>query len=456
MSSEIPLALYAEVDKSREDRAEPGESYMEIDEDVGPPQLPAKKKKRKQPPSISPYKGKALKNKSADRNDVQNIDLQAGNVGASCSTTTLDSFAFLPVKDDKPSKRVSKYCIMLLLAVIITTLMIAITLTVSVISVTANYKVESDIAALHSELFVLQQSQCNSRSNDSYLDDDFEELYQLRQNFTQLLWDFQQLRSQLLDQCPSFTPSCSSLHPDCPSDYYQVRASNGSAVRVYCDMTLSCGGVTGGWMRVAELNMTDTSQQCPGELMEINNDSLRRCETMNKGCSPITYPTHNSYTKVCGRITAYQVGTTNAFRRYIISHSDINSTYVDGVSLTHGNPREHIWTFAAALDRNDNVTGERNNHCPCRFKENPFEPPPFVGEDYFCDAGNVEFMTGEIGLQTNPLWDGTDCLCCVSDNPPWFYKQLSQSTTDDIEMRVCRDEINEENIGIQEIEIYVQ
>ena len=78
------------------------------------------------------------------------------------------------------------------------------------------------------------------------------------------------------------------------------------------------------------------------------------------------------------------------------------------------------------------------------------DPPPFVGEDYFCDAGNEEFMTGETCLQTDPLWDGTDCLCC--DNPPWFYKQLPQPTTDDFEM----SEITDENIGIQEIEIYIQ
>ena len=48
-----------------------------------------------------------------------------------------------------------------------------------------------------------------------------------------------------------------------------------------------------------------------------------------------------------------------------------------------------------ALDRNENVTGERSSHCPCRFDVDPFYPPPFVGDDYFCDAGNEEFMTGE-------------------------------------------------------------
>ena len=39
--------------------------------------------------------------------------------------------------------------------------------------------------------------------------------------------------------------------------------SDGSAVSAYCDMTLLCGGVTGGWVRVAELDMTNSSHQCP-------------------------------------------------------------------------------------------------------------------------------------------------------------------------------------------------
>ena len=122
---------------------------------------------------------------------------------------------------------------------------------------------------------------------------------------------------------------------------------------------------------------------------------------------------------------------------------------MDGVSLTHGNSRQHIWTFAAALDRSFDEH-ESENFCPCQTNS---EPPLLVGEDYFCDAGNEEFMTGETGLQTDPLWDGTDCLCC--DNPPWFYKQLPQPTTDDIEMRMCKDR-SDENIAITEIEIYVQ
>ena len=203
--------------------------------------------------------------------------------------------------------------------------------------------------------------------------------------------------------------------------------------------------------------MTDSSQQCPNGLVERNETGIRQCQAEGVGCLSVNYSIANvGYSSVCGRITAYQVGSTNAFRKYFQNQdTSFESAYVDGVSLTHGNPRQHIWTFAAALDRNDNLTEGRSSHCPCRFDVNPFAPPPFVGEDYFCDAGNEEFMTGETGLQTDPLLDGTDCLCC--DNPPWFYKQLPQPTTDDIEMRVCKDELDDnENIAIAEIDLYVQ
>jgi lipocalin len=47
-------------------------------------------------------------------------------------------------------------------------------------------------------------------------------------------------------------------------------------VRVYCDMTMSCGGVTGGWMRVAELDMslTNSSSQYPGGLRQRNDSDI--------------------------------------------------------------------------------------------------------------------------------------------------------------------------------------
>ena len=59
------------------------------------------------------------------------------------------------------------------------------------------------------------------------------------------------------------------------------------------------------------------------------------------------------------------------------------------------------------------------------------------------------------------LWDGRGCIssnpCCSFNNPPWFYKQLPQPTTDNIEMRVCKDEdASNEDVAIEIVEIYVQ
>ena len=194
----------------------------------------------------------------------------------------------------------------------------------------------SDVQGLRQVISQLSSEMQESRA------DNIEELAVLKQNYLQLNLNFQQMRAALL--CPHFIFSCSSLNPDCPSDYYQVRASNGSVVRVYCDMTLSCGNTTGGWMRVAELNMTDASQQCPGELVERNEAGIRQCRIGGDRCFSVHYSTPDIvYSGLCGRIAAYQVGTTNAFRHYFDTATDtINSNYVDGISLTHGNPREHI------------------------------------------------------------------------------------------------------------------
>ena len=59
------------------------------------------------------------------------------------------------------------------------------------------------------------------------------------------------------------------------------------------------------------------------------------------------------------------------------------------------------------------------------------------------------------------LWDGVGCgtqnECCSFNTPPWFFKQLPQPTTEDIEMRVCRDEDSDnEDILIEIVEIYAQ
>ena len=245
------------------------------------------------------------------------------------------------------------------------------------------------------------------------------------------------------------------------SGYYNIRSSNGSAITAYCDMTRSCGGITGGWMRVAELDMTDNTTQCPDSL-ELRTTPLRTCRisnTISGICSSDMFSVDGvQYSQVCGRIRAYQVGDTDAFSSSI---PDIDTYYVDGMSLTYGSsPRQHIWTFASALREDDQFP---TSICPCTntaISGMATPPPPFVGGDYFCDTAVDSGTSAGLFHSDDPLWDGAGCgpqsTCCSFNSPPWFYKQLPQTTTDDIEMRVCRSNIRDiEDIAIEIIEIYV-
>ena len=248
---------------------------------------------------------------------------------------------------------------------------------------------------------------------------------------------------QLLDQQLKIF-SCADLPPSAPSGYYLIRNSLHAYTYIYCDMSRTCGGVTGGWMRVFELDMNITSHQCPNGLSQRTDGGLRTCvrNVSEAGCSSIFLPTRNvNYSRVCGRITGYQIGTTDDFQ--LQQNSDIDSIYVDGVSLTHGfNQRQHIWTFAVAVGK---------SHCPCQLDH---APPSFVGDDYFCDSGTPEHASPG-RFYSDPLWNDADCVHCA--NPPWFHQQLPQPTSDGIEMRVCRDEPNiNEDVAIQVVEIYAR
>ena len=221
-----------------------------------------------------------------------------------------------------------------------------------------------------------------------------------------------------------------------------------------------CGG-TGGWRHVVYLNMTDPNSTCPFS-WQLTGYSKRTCGRVSDGqrtCDPTTFPvTGGAYSKLCGRIRAYQWGGTTAFYSY---HSrqvtTIESAYVDGVSLTHGHPRQHIWTFAAGLSENNQLN---INVCPCDTSAH-INIPPFVDEDYFCESGLYSPWAGQHVLHDDPLWDGEECLpgsrCCSLHDPPYFIKELPFPTTDDVEARICLNQgLRNENIAVELVELYAQ
>ena len=150
----------------------------------------------------------------------------------------------------------------------------------------------------------------------------------------------------------------------------------------------TCNG-TPGWRRVAFINMTDTSYNCPTGL-NLTSYSKRTCgrsHTTHEGCSSTTFSVGGlPYSRVCWRIRGYQFGATSAFWAYANRNQGLDSYYVDGVSLTHGGAgsRQHIWTFAAGQTEVD--TSFLSLQCPCDT-HNYDGLPAFVGDDFFCESG---------------------------------------------------------------------
>ena len=251
-------------------------------------------------------------------------------------------------------------------------------------------------------------------------------------------------------------PSCSMISKSSSSGYYWVLSSSGSAMWVYCDMTRTCGSTTGGWMRVTSLNMKQAYSQCPSSL--CLNSTIRRtcrmCSYSGGSCPLQSYPVGVSYSKVCGRVIAYQIGSPDAYSQFA-------GLGLDGVSLTYGTPSVNIWTFYAANQENYNSS---KNTCPCMNPDdhNIISPPESIGNHYFCDTAPINVNDHPKFHMKDPLWDGAGCkgahlMCCSFNNPPWFYRDLSHPIVDDIQMKVCRDEDRDnEDIAIEVIDIYVQ
>ena len=279
---------------------------------------------------------------------------------------------------------------------------------------------------------------------------------------------FAPLLSQLSQLVTGLTPShpatsCMEILQVAPQSFsglYWIRDNEHDAKHMYCDMERSCKGVAGGWMKIISIDMTQGST-CPSGLKTLKDPQpLCAISTYNAGCSSAMFPVQGiQYSRVCGKIIGYQHKTTDGFHPYIQGGQTIDSTYVDGISLTHGSPRRHIWTFVSALHEHDSVW---QDVCTCTNTRNTQTAPipSFVGHDYFCDTGSENRFEYKF-YGDDPLWDGDGCgefnTCCSWNTPPWFMKQLSSPTSDDIEMRLCANENrNNEDVRMKTMEIYVQ
>ena len=283
----------------------------------------------------------------------------------------------------------------------------------------------------------------------------------LKNEMNQLAATFQSNISKILMQLDDTnTEIATTIQTNLSQVLFQLDALNSDVLFLQQLSTsqqiqLYCGA--GDWQQVASINMSDPTQQCPSAWREYNASGVRACgrQTASGGmCSANSYFAANQYTRVCGRLIGYQVGSPDGF----VDGRNIDEIYMDGVSITQGlSPRGHIWSYVAGVT--ESSSQHRSNNCPCSPQAGR-QPQSFVGGNYYCESGNPndDFLPNQL-FDDDPLWDGQRCegTCCTDTNsPPWFSVYLPATTTEMIEVRICGDEsTNNEDTLIEILEIFV-
>ena len=247
---------------------------------------------------------------------------------------------------------------------------------------------------------------------------------------------------------------------------------------MYTNLT-ECGG--GNWTRIYHFDISK-DKSCPSNWQLIEHEGEKGCDSKVTGaCSPIYIEVGDmDFDEVCGMALGRQIAFPDAFS--VGTGAVINSLYVDGLSITYGFPREHVWTYAVGASKNPLFGGSGGN-CPC---DDGQPQPHFVGENMYCDSGHQSSNTAQIeayddnyslytDIHNHTLWKapcgkGIMNTCCGESGitedvkPPWFhrsgFKKLSEKTGLNMakfEAALCTHEVDmQEGALITAFELYIK
>jgi len=142
----------------------------------------------------------------------------------------------------------------------------------------------------------------------------------------------------------------------------------------------------------------------------------------------------------------------------VTASQSLDGVYVDGISITSGNPRKHVWIYAVGVS--DDFYKEYPYNCPCA-KYPGSDPSTYVGSHYYCESGNTGTFDHSKIYTDDVLWDGAGCglenSCCYDVGMPRFFRQFPTTITGDIEVRICCDqEFVDEGVAVEQLQLYVQ
>jgi hypothetical protein len=194
---------------------------------------------------------------------------------------------------------------------------------------------------------------------------------------------------------------------------YDIASQGCGEITVFCDMTTDGGGWT------EALRFDAATDACPGDWQSADTGASLVCtrDTSDTwGTRTALFPTCVLWDEVLGNATLLQYGSTDAFGD--TPHPDIDGPYGDVVSLTHGSPREHLFTYTFGFLSG----GTDDSNCPAIGGA---PAPALVGSDYLCDTGNASSTSNQRIWYTTPLF---------ADD--WWQVTASSETLDDVEVRL--------------------
>ena len=224
-------------------------------------------------------------------------------------------------------------------------------------------------------------------------------------------------------------------------------------------------GISSSWRRIANFDTTQ-GDSCPIGLRTVTNSITfqKACGRTNRsaGCASFKFHNSMSYTNICGRVRGYQENSPECFYHNVLTNKRIDDPYANGILITQGSPRKHIWSYVAgASEATDYVQGV-HLICPCARSTPSItssDVPNFVGTHYYCESGhNASNIHSGGVIWEDPLWDGQGChnsgnQCC--NRYGWFHRQV-QASSEYIELRICADQTyTNEDIPIDQFEIWV-
>ena len=227
---------------------------------------------------------------------------------------------------------------------------------------------------------------------------------------------------------------------------------------------MGSSGQGGGWTRIANVVEGECPQGWESIITPTTEESV--CRAGNEfddddGCSSTNFSVRGHvFNKIYGYALGYQKGRTWGFSSYYSSTHNIDQQYLDGLSITLGNPRQHIWSYGAGISKTSYINKAYN--CPCSSFHNEVVPN-FVRDHYYCESGASNNPSRSEYITDNVLWDGKDCAegnsCCAQLQMPYFIRTLPfpvNGTTDYVEARLCQDtSFNFGSVVIKEMQLFI-